>query len=58
MHSSLQMDAPDNVPARQRFARYRGLKSFRASPWDPKEDLPAEYAQTFAFENFKRAHKR
>ncbi len=52
------MDTPDNVPARQRFARYRGLKSFRASPWDPKEDLPAEYAQTFAFENFKRAHKR
>eukprot|EP00891_Asterochloris_glomerata_P005234 jgi/Astpho2/5234/e_gw1.00074.68.1_t len=53
-----EMDTPDNVPARQRFARYRGLKSFRASPWDPKQDLPAEYAQTFAFENFKRAHKR
>lgn len=36
----------------------RGLKSFRTSPWDPKESLPAEYARVFAFESFKRAQKR
>ena len=36
----------------------RGLKSFRSSPWDSKEWLPREYASVFAFENFKRAHKR
>lgn len=49
--------APD-VAARHRFARYRGLKSFRTSPWDPREDLPQDYARVFAFENFKNAAKR
>ena len=39
-------------------ASARGLKSFRSSPWDPKEWLPKEYTRIFAFENFKRTHKR
>ena len=56
--SALQIDTPSDMPARDRFARYRGLKSFRSSPWDAREGLPQEYATTFAFENFKRAHKR
>lgn len=54
----LQIDTPTDTPARDRFARYRGLKSWCSSPWDPREGLPQEYANTFAFENFKRAHKR
>ena len=54
----LQIDIPTDMPARDRFARYRGLKSWRSSPWDAREGLPAEYANTFAFENFKRTHKR
>jgi pre-rRNA-processing protein TSR1 len=41
-----------------RFAKYRGLKSWRTSPWDPREELPPEYARVFAFENFRRARKR
>ncbi|DBA66726.1 TPA: hypothetical protein ACH3X2_001875 [Trebouxia sp. C0005] len=53
-----EIDTPTDTPARDRFARYRGLKSWRSSPWDPREGLPQEYANTFAFENFKRAHKR
>lgn len=54
----LQIDTPTDMPAKDRFARYRGLKSFRSSPWDAREGLPQEYSSTFAFENFKRAHKR
>ncbi|GFR48759.1 hypothetical protein Agub_g10579, partial [Astrephomene gubernaculifera] len=59
-----QLDFPDEVdvpldqPARVRFQKYRGLKSLRTSAWDPKESLPPQYGRVFAFEDFKRAHKR
>ena len=53
-----EVEVPDDKPARERFARYRGLKSLRSSPWDPREGTPAEYERVFAFENFKRTHKR
>ncbi|GLI68047.1 hypothetical protein VaNZ11_012370 [Volvox africanus] len=53
-----EVDVPLNTMASVRFQKYRGLKSLRTSAWDPKESLPAEYARVFAFENFKRAHKR
>ncbi|KAG1677733.1 hypothetical protein FOA52_001045 [Chlamydomonas sp. UWO 241] len=53
-----EVDVPVGTAARQRFQKYRGLKSFRSSPWDAKEWLPAEYARVFAFENFKRAARR
>ncbi|KAH9303457.1 hypothetical protein KI387_015040, partial [Taxus chinensis] len=52
-----EVETPIDVPARQRFARYRGLKSFRSSTWDAKESLPEEYARIFAFDNFARTHK-
>jgi len=47
-----EVDTPLEVPARERFQRYRGLRSFRTSPWDPYEDLPVEYSRIWEFEAF------
>lgn len=52
-----EVDVPLDVPARKRFAKFRGLKSFRTSSWDPNESLPSEYARIFAFDNFTRTQK-
>jgi len=52
-------DFPDEVEiqrdekARDRFARYRSIKSFRKTFWDPKENLPETYATIYHFASFK-----
>ncbi|KAM0792046.1 hypothetical protein ACM66B_004754 [Microbotryomycetes sp. NB124-2] len=53
-----EVDTPMDVPARERFARFRGLKSFRTSSWDPYEELPIEYSRCFMFEDFKVMGKK
>lgn len=55
---NMQVEVPIDVPGRTRFAAYRGLKSFRTSPWDIREGLPRDYARVYAFESFRNACKR
>jgi pre-rRNA-processing protein TSR1 len=47
-----EVDTPLDVAARERFQKFRGLKSFRTSAWDPYEELPVEYSRIWEFEAF------
>ncbi|KAL3936126.1 MAG: hypothetical protein SGARI_002695, partial [Bacillariaceae sp.] len=57
------LEFPDEVQvdeeekARDRFARYRSLQSFKKSYWDPKENLPDSYASVFNFASFKTTQR-
>ena len=53
-----EVDTPMELPARLRFSKYRGLKSWRASRWSPADGAPPEFRRVFAFEAPKRARRR
>jgi pre-rRNA-processing protein TSR1 len=52
-----EVQVPEDIKARDRFARYRSLKSFRKSPWDAKENLPDSYATIYHFSSFKQTQR-
>lgn len=52
-----ELDTPKDISAQERFQRYRGMRSFRTSPWDPYENLPKDYAKIFQFEDYRRTER-
>ncbi|KYM82080.1 Pre-rRNA-processing protein TSR1 like protein [Atta colombica] len=53
-----EVDTPQDSLAKIRFQKYRGLESFRTSPWDPKENLPIDYSRIIEFSDYDRRRKR
>lgn len=51
------VDTPINLPARQRFQKYRGLKSFHTGKWDPSENLPPQYAYIYKLQGYSQIRK-
>ncbi|EMR10617.1 hypothetical protein PNEG_01320 [Pneumocystis murina B123] len=50
-----------DVSLKKRFKKYRGLKNFRTSPWDPNEynsDTPYYWRRIYKFGNYKTTKKR
>jgi len=48
-----EVELSREVNGQDRYARYRSLKNFRKSYWDPMENLPDDYGRLFQFANFK-----
>ena len=56
-----EIELHPNVLARERLARYRGLKSLRTSHWDTSEDRahePEEWNRLLQVPDYKRARKQ
>eukprot|EP00835_Amoeboradix_gromovi_P002575 NODE_149_length_17312_cov_0.399349.p2 type:complete len:591 gc:universal NODE_149_length_17312_cov_0.399349:8929-10701(+) len=53
------LDFPDEIEnsrtdlARELYKDYRGLESFKSSPWDPYDNLPESYSQLFEFKGYR-----
>lgn len=56
-----EIELHPNVLARERLARYRGLKSLRTSTWDTEEDVPwqpEDWSRLLEIADFKSAKNR
>ncbi|KAF8568860.1 hypothetical protein P879_05556 [Paragonimus westermani] len=50
-----EVETPINVPARERFAKYRSLPRFQGSVWPVERDvLPTHYENIACFKNYHR----
>lgn len=52
-----EVDTPIDIPARERFQKYRSINNIRTCNWDAFETLPTEYAKIWRFENFIQIKK-
>lgn len=52
-----EVEVTPEMKGRERFQKYRGLKSFRSSPWHPKDGVPREYSYIYQLENVKSLQK-
>lgn len=52
-----EVQVDEDMQARDRFQRYRSLKNFRRTHWDPKENLPESYANIFHFRQFAQTQR-
>ncbi|KAF9893658.1 hypothetical protein FE257_009826 [Aspergillus nanangensis] len=56
-----EIELHPNVLARERLARFRGLKSFKTSPWETSEDRPHEpedWRRLLQFADYKGSRNR
>ncbi|XP_049848585.1 pre-rRNA-processing protein TSR1 homolog [Schistocerca gregaria] len=56
-HLAGEIELPYGQLAQDVLREYRGMKSFRTSTWNPREELPIDYARIFQFSNFKKLHR-
>lgn len=52
-----EVQVDEDSKASDRFARYRSLKSFRKSNWDPKENLPETYSTIYHIARFRTTQR-
>jgi len=52
-----EVDTPVDQPAKDRFQRFRGIKTLKNCNWDPFENLPIEYSKIWRFQNFQMSQK-
>ncbi len=52
-----EVDTPIDIPAKERFKKYRGLESMKTGSWNPLMNLPKEYRTIFSFENIKNTYR-
>lgn len=53
-----EFDYNETVLLQQRLQKYRGLQSFKKSPWNVNESLPPQYQDIFEFTTYKRTQEK